>query len=533
MRDVLRKLKPTAFEDIIALVSLYRPGPMDNIPTYIKVKNGELAPDYMHPLLEPILKETFGIMIYQEQVMQTAQVLAGYSLGGADLLRRAMGKKIKAEMEQQRAAFVEGAVRNGVDADQAAYIFDQVDKFAGYGFNKSHAAAYALVAYQTAYLKANFPVEFLAASMTLDLGNTDKLNTFRQELVRLRIKLLTPDINRSNAVFHVEVLPDGERAIRYALAAVKGVGMPAMEAVVAERNSGGPYRDLFDFARRLDTKTINKRQLENLTCAGAFDGINPNRRQVHAATELLIRYAQAAAAERESGQVSLFGAAPDALRTPDLPKVPDWDPLERLGHEFGAIGFYLSAHPLDGFAKPLQRLKVVQSSDLQRRATGGGSTRCQMAGIVINKQERVAKSGNRFAFVSVSDSTGVYEVTFFSETLAMSRELLEPGKAVVLTVDIQLNGEDVRLTCQEVRPLEDEVARAAEGLQVVLRDADAVPPLRGILDQIGRGRGRISIIVETDPMKEVEVQLPGAYAVSARSRAAIKSLAGVADVLDL
>jgi DNA polymerase-3 subunit alpha len=533
MRDVLRKLKPNSFEDIIALVSLYRPGPMDNIPTYIKVKNGEQEPDYMHPLLEPILKETFGIMIYQEQVMQTAQVLAGYSLGGADLLRRAMGKKIKEEMEKQRAAFIEGAARNGVDADQAGYIFDQVDKFAGYGFNKSHAAAYALVAYQTAYLKANFPVEFLAASMTLDLGNTDKLNTFRQELVRLKIKLLTPDINRSNAVFRVEVLPDGERAIRYALAAIKGVGMPAMEAVVAERNAGGPYRDLFDFARRLDTRTINKRQLENLTCAGAFDSLNPNRRQVHAATELLIRYAQAAAAERESGQVSLFGAAPDALRTPDLPKVPDWEPLERLGHEFGAIGFYLSAHPLDGFTKPLQRLKVVQSSDLHRRSPGGGSTRCQMAGIVINKQERVAKSGNRFAFVSLSDSTGVYEVTFFSETLATSRELLEPGKAIVLTVDIQLNGEDVRLTCQEVRPLEDEVARAAEGLQIVLQDAGAVQPLRGILDQIGRGRGRISIVVETDPMKEVEVQLPGAYAVSARSRAAIKALSGVADVVDL
>jgi DNA polymerase-3 subunit alpha len=533
MRDVLRKLKPNRFDDIIALVSLYRPGPMDNIPTYIKVKNGEQAPDYMHPLLEPILKETFGIMIYQEQVMQTAQILAGYSLGGADLLRRAMGKKIKEEMEKQRALFVEGSQRNGIDPEQAGYIFDQVDKFAGYGFNKSHAAAYALVAYQTAWLKANYPVEFLAASMTLDLGNTDKLNVFRQELVRLKIRLLTPDINLSNATFRVEVLPDGERAIRYALAAVKGVGMPAMQAVVAERGRGGGYRDLFDFARRLDTKTINKRQLENLACAGAFDSLNPNRHQVHAGIETLIRYAQTSAAERDSGQNSLFGGSGVSLKLPDLPRLAEWEPLERLGHEFGAIGFYLSAHPLDGFAKPLQRLRVVQAADLARRASGGGSTRCQMAGIVISKQERLAKSGNRFAFVQLSDSSGVYEVTLFAETLAASRELLEPGTAVVLTVDIQLQNEDVRLTCHEVKPLEEEVARAADGLQIVLSRPDAVPTLRGLLDKIGRGRGRVHVLVELDPLREAEIVLPGAYAVSARSRAAIKALPGVADVLDL
>ncbi|EWY42137.1 DNA polymerase III subunit alpha [Skermanella stibiiresistens SB22] len=534
MRDVLRRLKPNRFDDIIALVSLYRPGPMDNIPTYIAVKNGEKEPDYMHPWLEPILKDTFGIMIYQEQVMQIAQVLSGYSLGGADLLRRAMGKKNQAEMDAQRKQFIDGAVSKGVDGDQAGLIFDQVNKFAGYGFNKSHAAAYALVAYQTAFLKANYPVEFLAASMTLDLGNTDKLNTFRQELVRLKIRLLTPDINKSNPVFRVEVAPDGERAIRYALAAVKGVGMPAMEALVAQRESGGRYTDLFDLARRLDTKVINKRQLENLTCAGAFDALNANRRQVHGGIETLIRYAQAAAAERDSGQSSLFGGGGGvALTVPDLPKVPDWDQLDRLSHEFAAIGFYLSAHPLDGFAKPLSRLRVVNSADLLKRATGGGSTRFPMAGVVINRQERVAKSGNRFAFVSLSDATGVYEVTLFSELLATSRELLEPGKSVVLLVDVQVSGEDLRLTCHDVKPLEDEVARAAEGLQIILSQPDAAPHLRKILDQIGRGRGKISILVDVGGMREAEIALPGAYAVSAKGRAAIKAIQGVADVLDL
>jgi DNA polymerase-3 subunit alpha len=529
MRDVLRRLKPNRFDDIIALVSLYRPGPMDNIPTYIAVKNGEIAPDYMHPWLEPILKDTFGIMIYQEQVMQIAQVLSGYSLGGADLLRRAMGKKIQAEMDAQRKLFIDGAVGKGVNGDQAGLIFDQVNKFAGYGFNKSHAAAYALVAYQTAYLKANYPVEFLAASMTLDLGNTDKLNTFRQELVRLKIRLLTPDINRSNAVFRVEVMPDGERVIRYALAAVKGVGMQAMEALVRQREETGRYTDLFELARRLDTKVINKRQLENLTCAGAFDSLNPNRRQVHGGVETLIRYAQAAVAERESGQSSLFGGgAGVTLKVPDLPKVADWDQLDRLAHEFNAIGFYLSAHP-----KPLARLRVVNSADLLKKATGGGSTRFPMAGVVINKQERVAKSGNRFAFVSLSDSTGVYEVTLFSELLATSRDMLEPGSSVVLMVDTQVQGEDLRLTCHEVKPLEDEVARAAEGLQIVLSEPAAAPHLRNILEQIGRGRGKISILVDVGGMREAEISLPGAYAVSAKGRAAIKAIQGVADVLDL
>ncbi|MFP5514053.1 MAG: DNA polymerase III subunit alpha, partial [Alphaproteobacteria bacterium] len=454
MRDVLRRLKPNRLEDIIALVSLYRPGPMDNIPKYIRVKNGDEKADYMHDSLEGILKETFGIMIYQEQVMQIAQVLSGYSLGGADLLRRAMGKKIKEEMDNQRKIFCDGAEARGVKADLASMIFDQVMKFAGYGFNKSHAAAYALVAYHTAYLKANHPVEFMAASMTLDLGNTDKLNVFRQELARLRVKLLTPDINRSDSIFGVEQLPDGTKAVRYALAAVKGVGQPAMKAVVEERRRNGPFKSLFDFARRLDLKTINKRQLENLACAGAFDGLNPNRAQVHAALETIIRYAQAEAAERDSGIGNLFGGGGGGLPEPDLPKVKDWEPLEKLKHEFGAIGFYLSAHPLDAYSGPLGRMKVVRSADLANVAKAGGMTRRAMAGIIVSKKEKTSKSGNRFAFVELSDAAGGYEVTLFSEILAANRALLEPGNAVLLTVDVQLNGEEIRLTCQEIKPLE-------------------------------------------------------------------------------
>ncbi|HZF35143.1 MAG TPA: DNA polymerase III subunit alpha, partial [Candidatus Angelobacter sp.] len=419
MRDVLRKLKPDRFEDIIAVVALYRPGPMDNIPRYIACKHGEEEPDYLYPTLEGILKETFGIMIYQEQVIQIAQTLSGYSLGGADLLRRAMGKKIKSEMEAQRKNFVDGAIARGVPAPKAAQIFELVDKFAGYGFNKSHAAAYALVAYQTAWLKANYPVEFFAASMTLDLGNTDKLNVFKQELDRLKIKLLPPDINRSRATFTVEdpgdsplfarggipgfnpgtTAPFFGGAIRYALAAVKGVGQGAMDALVKVREEGGPFRDLFDFTARLDSQLLNKRQLENLVAAGAFDSLNPNRHQSFAAIETILRHAQSAASERDSQQVSLFGdIEPAGGRRFALPVVADWPALDKLAKEFEAIGFYLSAHPLDAYGASLKRLGVIRFGDIPAwLSTRPPSTRAKLAGVVVSRQERTSARGNRFA----------------------------------------------------------------------------------------------------------------------------------------
>ncbi len=528
MRDVLRRLKPNRFEDIIALVALYRPGPMDNIPKYIRVKNGEEAPDYLHPSLEGILKETFGIMIYQEQVMQIAQVLSGYTLGGADLLRRAMGKKIQAEMDAQRQLFIDGAKERKVDPSQAGMIFDQVNKFAGYGFNKSHAAAYALVAYQTAWLKANHPVAFLAASMTLDIGNTDKLNVFRQELVRQGIKLLTPDINRSKDVFAVEMTDGGEQTIRYALAAVKGVGAVAMKGLVGERAANGPYHDLYDLARRLDTKAVNKRQLENLTKAGAFDGLEPNRARVLGSVETLMRYGQSIAAETESGQVSLFGGfGGPALKEPNLASAPAWDTLEKLKHEFDAIGFYLSAHPLDAYSGPLRRLNTVRVADLPGKLAGGGSTRYSMAGIIIAKQERTAKSGNRFAFCSLSDASGVFEVTLFQETLAQTRELLVPGTAVLLAVDVQRQGEELRLTCQSVKSLEEEAAKVAEGIRLLLTEADPLPALKAIIDQLGRGKAKISLSIETTAFQEVDIDLAATYTLTPKDRAALKALKGV------
>ncbi len=534
MRDVLCKLKPNCFEDIVAVVALYRPGPMANIPSYIRRKHGEEHPDYLYPTLEGILKETFGIMIYQEQVMQIAQELAGYTLGSADILRRAMGKKIRPEMNRQRKVFVEGAASRGVPEAKASEIFDQVAKFADYGFNKSHAAAYALIAYQTAYLKTNHPVEFMAASMTLDIHNTDKLNGFLQELKRLGVPVLAPDLNASEVVFAVEPTPgkDGrnEAAIRYALAAIKNVGEAAMEAVVAERRANGRFADVADFAGRLDPRLVNKRQLESLAKAGAFDTLCANRKQVFEGIETLLRHANAAAGERNSGQIGLFGEAALPTAAVALPETSDWPSMERLKEEFDAIGFYLSAHPLDDFAKSLQRLKVRRISEVLGEGRSGP---LNMAGTVIAKKERTSGKGNRFAFVQFSDSTGVFEVTVFSELLSSCRDLLEVGKSLFIKAGAQFEGETVRLTAHAVEPLDDVAGRIDNGLRVFVGSAASLPPLREVLARQGKGRGRVKLVSRLDGEREVEIALPGGYAVSPSVLLAIRTIPGIVDVQEI
>jgi DNA polymerase III subunit alpha len=532
MRDMLKKLGPDRFEDIIAVVALYRPGPMENIPRYIEVKHGREKPDYLHPKLQPILEETHGIIIYQEQVMEIAKVLSGYSLGSADLLRRAMGKKIKAEMDAQRRQFVDGAVERGVDPELAEHIFDLVAKFAGYGFNKSHAAAYALVAYQTAYLKANYPVEFLAASMSLDIGNTDKLNLFRQECARLGIKVLPPDINRSEVDFSVEQTREGA-AIRYALAAVKGVGAAAMREIIAARKVNGAFKDLFDFARRLDVKSFNRRQFENLIRAGAFECLNPNRAQSFAAIELLLRHASVAAEERASSQVNLFGAGGEATgQRFALPQSQDWSALDRLQQEFAALGFYLSSHPLDAYGKSLARVGVVRYADLKDRLAAGGSTRFRLAGIVIGRKERSSSEGRRFAFVQMSDATGTFEVTLFSEVLTQARELLDSGKPLLVTVDIRADDDALRLTAQRVEPLEGIVAQAAAGLKVVLGETGALPAFKSLLQGEAGGRGHVNVVVSL-PTSEVEIALPGGFRIGPQVLSAVQRLPGVLSVQEI
>ncbi len=531
MRDVLRKMHPNRLEDLIAVVALYRPGPMDQIPRYIACKHGKEEPDYMHPLLEPILKETFGIMVYQEQVMQIAQVLSGYSLGGADLLRRAMGKKIREEMEAQRKIFVDGAVARGVNGDQASMIFDKVAKFAEYGFNKSHAAAYALIAYQTAWLKANHPAEFMAATMTYEMSNTDKLNSFRQELDRLKIKLLPPDINKSRADFSVERLPDGSLAVRYALAALKNVGEGACRTMAAERDERGPYKDLFDFARRLDTKQLNRRQMENMVRAGVFDSLDRNRARVFRNCEALLRYGAAEAEKKNSSNYNLFGGDADTANL-KLEQAPEWPPHEKLTQEFDAIGFYLSAHPLDAFGKSLKRLGVLKVGEVPRHLQGGGRGRIKLAGSLLAKQERTSAKGSRYAFLTLSDSSGVFEVTCFSETLSASRDLLDAGGPLLLEVDARLEDEQLRLTCQRIASLDQEAAKAAAGLKIFIRDPMVLPSLTGLIAKEARGRNQIIIVAQTGP-RDVELKLKESVSLNPALLGTLRSLSGIADVEEI
>ena len=531
MKDVLRQLRPDKFEDIIAVVALYRPGPMENIPSYIKRKHGEEDPDYLYPTLEPILRETFGIMIYQEQVMQIAQELSGYSLGSADLLRRAMGKKIQKEMDEQRTAFVDGAKARGVDEAKASQIFDQVDKFAGYGFNKSHAAAYALVAYQTGYMKANFPVEFMAASMTLDLGNTDKLNAYRQELDRMGIKLLPPDINLSETTFKVERDKNGKAlSIRYALAAIKNVGAGAMDALVAERKKNGPFKDVSDFAKRVDAHQVNKRQLENLIRAGSFDAMVPNRRQMISGLEIVLGTAQAAQSERESGQIGLFGGNDGSEPAIRLPDIPDFSPMDKLKEEFDALGFYLSAHPLDSYSKSLKRLEAQRFSDIMESGRSGAVS---IAGTVISKKERISAKGNRYAFVQFSDTTGAFEVVVFSEQLAQAQGVLEPGQSLFIRASAQFEGETLRLSAQSLKPLDEVASQTAAGLTVAIDSDKGLVGLKEVLDGSSRGRGRVNVVARIAPAKEVKITLKNQIEVTPQLLQAVRSLPGISEVQEI
>lgn len=530
MRDCLRMMRPDRLEDLIAAVSLYRPGPMANIPAYCQRKHGEKW-EPPHPAIMHIVAETYGILVYQEQVMQIAQDLAGYSLGGADLLRRAMGKKIRSEMEAQRRIFVDGAVKNGVPEAKAGEIFDLMEKFAEYGFNKSHAAAYALVSYQTAWLKANHPTAFLAASMSLDLDKTEKLAGHMQEAARLGIPVLPPDINRSGAEFVLEVLPDGKVAIRFALGAVKRVGLGAMRDLAKLRDAARPFASLSDFAGRVDPKLLNKMQLENLAKAGAFESLEKNRAKVTQGAEALLRAAQEAAERRASPTRDMFGAeaAPPPLR---LPEVQDWPMLERLAFEAEAIGFHLSAHPLDTYRKALAKLGVISSAQLAERAAAG-QARAKLAGTVVAIKNGRTKTGNRMAWVRFSDAQGSYEATFFSETLQRAGDALAEGNALLVTADIRMDGEALRITAQEVEKLETAAAGIATGIRLWLEQTAAVPHIRGLLEREGRGRGRVVLVPVTGPGQEVEIVLPGLFNVSPRLMQAMKVLPGVAEVQEL
>ena len=531
MRDLMKKVRPDHINDLIALVALYRPGPMDSIPKYIACKHGREKPDYLHPMLEPILKETFGVMTYQEDVMRIARELAGYTMGEADLLRRAMGKKIASEMAQQREKFLKGASARNIKDDIAEQIFEQAAKFAGYGFNKGHAAAYAQVAYQTAYLKANYPVEFLAASMTLDIGNTDRLNVFRQEAARLSIEVRAPDINRSLAHFACDAgKADGSQGgvIYYALAAVKNVGRQAMDHVVAVREADGHFRSIADFARRIDPRLVNKRAFESLVKAGAFDALHKNRRQLVQSADVILSSAARTVRDREEGQSSLFGASDSTRDSLPMVAADDWPMHERLSEEFSAIGFYLSGHPLDAYAKVLKRLGVSSYADLLADARRT-AVKATVAGTVIRRQERRGRNGDPFAFVGLSDPTGMFEVMLFSEALNQARAVLEAGRSVVMRVVGDWTDDELKLRALSAEDLNAAAAEAGEGLKIRLSDPTPLPAIAKQLKQ--GGKGLVTVVVPVDAHKQdVEIMLPKRVQVTPELKSVIASFAGVAEV---
>ena len=531
MMDALKRMKPDCIEDIIALVALYRPGPMENIPKFCEVKNGLSERETLHPSIDHLLDETQGIIVYQEQVMQIAQEMAGYTLGGADLLRRAMGKKIQAAMDAERPKFIAGAKANGVDDAKALEVWNLLDKFANYGFNKSHAAAYAVVSYQTAWLKTNHPVEFMAGVMNCDIHQTEKLAIYFEEVKKgLALPWVPPCVNRSAPTF---VVCGG--ALHYALGGLKNVGVEAMRLITDGRGDR-PFATLYDFARRVDLKRIGKRPLEMLARAGAFDQLDRNRRRVFDSIEALMGYSAAIFEQKNSNQVSLFGDAGEDLPEPRLSTVEDWLPAERLTEEFTAVGFYLSGHPLDDYAAALKRKQVQTLEDVTAQAARAPAV-VKMAGVVAARQERKSARGNRFAFVQLSDTTGGYEVTVFAEPLEQYRDALEPGARVVITAEATMEAEQLKLLCRAVQPIDEVVADAGSaGLRIFVDDPAAIDTVARVLQDAARtvtrgGRGPVHFcLMDTALPGEVEVASGRDYPVNPQVKGALKSLGGVVTV---
>jgi len=438
MRDALINMRPNHLEDIIALVALYRPGPMSNIPTYNDCKHGKQKPDYLHPFLEDILKPTYGVIIYQEQVMQIAQKLSGFTPGEADILRRAMGKKKRAELEKQKQRFIEGAVKNGIKKEIAAGIFLKIEPFAEYGFNKSHAAAYAIIAYQTAYLKKYFPNEFFAASMTMDISNQNKLSEFYEELKRLNINIIRPDINSCFADFRSD-----DKNFYYALGSIKSVGFDAISNIVKERTKNGNFKSISDFINRVNPKDINKLQLEGLVKAGAFDNLNKNRLSLFNSITNLIIKSKNIFENRALNQNDLFEFDESDQSKDDnlLSKVKDWEFEERLAKEFESIGFFISDHPINQFKEIFSDYKI---KDYKSFLSDEAANKSNIAATILKIQERKTSKGNSYAIIKLTDLSSVFELFIFSDVLESNRSILVEGNSLLLNLNKNLTDSDNR-----------------------------------------------------------------------------------------
>ncbi|MGL9761800.1 MAG: DNA polymerase III subunit alpha [Wolbachia sp.] len=505
MREALIKLKPDCIEDIIALISLYRPGPMDNISTYVSRKHGLEKPDYIHPLLEGVLKETFGVIIYQEQVMEIARILSGYSLAEADLLRRAMGKKIKEEMDKQREFFIQGATKNGIDYDRASYIFDLVAKFAGYGFNKSHAAAYAVISYQTAYLKANYPLEFFIALMNLNIDDRDKLNLFYHAAKLSGVSVLSPDINKSKAEFLIE-----DERIRYGIAALRNVGFSIAEGIVNTRSSA--YKDIWEFIQN-SGHIINKRALESLIKSGACDSVHQNRKQLYESIDTLVYFANKNRQDKESNQAVLFGNL-DVLK-PKLENVEDFNEEEKLEHELFSLGFYLTNHPLEKFRALLRKLNIG--------FIGEGKT-TKTAGVILNARMRTSERG-RFVILTLSDPHNVSEIAFYNnEIIEEKRNLFSPGTFVI--IDLEASENTTRSAGKDIFEFTERITSLMKRL-VLTGCADsqtAAMELSSVLKDGGRTKIMLELLLEKH---KVSILLPGAYSITPQAVCEISNLSWI------
>ena len=524
MRDVLRNMEPDCFEDIIALVALYRPGPMENIPKFIACKKGEEKPDYMHPLLEGILKETYGVIIYQEQVMQIAQILANYSLGEADILRRAMGKKIKSEMDDQKERFVSGAISNGIAKNKANYIFDLVAKFAGYGFNKSHAAAYALIAYQTAYLKAHYPEYFITASMTMDIENTDKLSIFSNECKKMDIEILPPDINKSLMRFDVQ-----GGAVRYGLGAVKNASQQSMVKINDEVSKNGFFKSLHDFAQRLDHGVLTKKNLENLSYAGAFDEIEANRNIVYSSIDIMSNISSSSEKAKSDNQENFFGEDFKNFDHISLPSAPMWSNEIKLQKEFSAIGFYLTGHPLSDHKELIERQNI--SSYLE--AIKGSDYKYKIAGTVSYIMERRSKGGKRFAFVGLTDSDGPFEITIFSNLLSRVRDIIIPGISIILDVEIQREKNNNRLLTNSITPINDFLSQTLLNIKIFVESTGSLKTIKDRLKKSGSCEVSVCFLSVLNDVHNVELNLGSKFYVNPAIIDSIKDIDGVSKIIEI
>ena len=527
MRAALTQLKPNCLEDIIALVALYRPGPMENIPKFCRVKNNLQDREFIHPSIDTLLDETQGIIIYQEQVMEIARKMAGYSLGEADLLRRAMGKKIKKDMDAEKPRFISGALKNKIDNVLANRVWLGLERYANYGFNKSHAAAYALVSYQTCWLKANYPVEFMAAVMNNDINFTDKLSFYKQEVNELGILLTPPSINKSVEVFSV----DSDKII-YALGALKNVGIESMRNIISVRNTGGDFKDIFDFANRVELRKIGKRSLEMLIYAGVFDEISNNRNQLFQSIEILVEYSNICFSEKYTGQNNLFGETNNLLSYPDLKLIEDWNSSEKLKKEYEAIGFYLSAHPLDDYSKLFKSKNIEKFSELNVILKSGPKL-IKISGSVLSKQERISNKGNKFAFIQFSDPSGFFEVTAFSDVLDFYNNLLQPSQNLILSCQATLEENQPKLLLRKVEKISDVLNSLEDlGIRIFIDDHNAVTFLKEqleILNNENLKKSPIKIVVISKEF-DVELDLPNSYRITNDVINSINHIPGVLQV---